>query len=198
METLKTLKVNRSKPNEVKSCKECGLYLNQLPVYDPAKQASVFWVGLSAVKIENDLHRIPLAQNTRSGKLISTIEQGFQNQLQFYKTNLVKCLPLNKEVDKIRYPRKKEMSKCYPNMEYEIQLLQPSIIFLLGKQVANFVFTELELGEVDLDSDYSYKLQNFDGVTYVPIHHPSYMLVYKRKDLEAYQKNISSIISALT
>jgi uracil-DNA glycosylase len=40
--------------------------------------------------------------------------------------------------DKIRYPLKHEMEKCYPNLVNEIAIVNPSAIFLLGKLVAPF------------------------------------------------------------
>ena len=73
---------------------------------------------------------MPLSPFTKTGTLISQIEEPFRNDIPFYKTNVVKCLPLMN--DKIRYPLKHEMEKCYPNLVDEIAILNPSVIFLLG------------------------------------------------------------------
>ena len=51
-----------------------------------------------------------------------------------YKTNLVKCLPLT-EQQKLRYPSKKEMDKCFDNLVSEINAMSPKIVFLLGEKV---------------------------------------------------------------
>src|SRR5205823_14530712 len=75
-------------------CKACGLYLNQYPVTDTRKKSNVFWVGLSAVQFGNGQVKMPLAAHTRSGALIHQIEESFSDEIAFYKTNLVKCLPL--------------------------------------------------------------------------------------------------------
>ena len=102
-------------------CKACGLYLNQPPVLDKSKRSNVFWVGLSSVLITDEDEKMPLSPFTKTGALISQIEEPFRNDISFYKTNVVKCLPLIN--DKIRYPLKHEMEKCYPNLVDEIEFL---------------------------------------------------------------------------
>ena len=150
----------------------------------------MFWVGLSAVAFSEDEEKLPLSPFTRSGALIAEIEKTSRKDLIFYKTNLVKCLPLKK--DKIRYPLQHEMEKCYPNLELEIKELSPSIVFLLGKQVASFVFDKLGGKDVVFSETFRYKGLTVNGVTYVPVHHPSYILVYKRMQLGKYKKNIQA------
>lgn len=179
-------------PQSNSMCKACGLYLNQLPATGEITQAEVFWVGLSAVAFSEEEDRVPLSPNTRSGALIAEIENGFLDSGFFYKTNLVKCLPLRE--NKIRYPIAKEMEKCFPNLELEIEELKPRVIFLLGKQVASFVLDRIGISSFGLDEDFKYQGYETGGITYVPIHHPSYVLVYKRKNLSSYISNIRSVI----
>lgn len=175
-------------------CKACGLYLNQLPVIDAPQKSNIFWVGLSAVQLnDNEIVRIPLSPSTRSGGLIHQIEEPFYQKTGFYKTNLVKCLPLKN--DKIRYPLEDEMEKCYPNFEFELEVLQPKLVFLLGKQVASFVFKK-KLGiPAILPDDFRYTGSLMNGVLYVPVHHPSFILVYKRKQVATYINNIQALFS---
>lgn len=175
-------------------CKACGLHLNQMPVVDSAQKASVFWVGLSAVYIPEDKEKLPLSPYTRSGALISEIEKSFSNEILFYKTNIVKCLPLNN--DKIRYPLKHEMEKCYPNLILEIETLNPKFIFLLGRQVGSFVFDKLSKRDVLLSENFNYHSIMVNNINYVQIHHPSYVLVYKRKFIKEYINGISSLINS--
>lgn len=168
------------------------MYLNQMPATGDKRQSDVFWVGLSAVAFSEEEDRVPLSPKTRSGALIAEIENGFRDQRFFYKTNLVKCLPLKE--NKIRYPIAKEMEKCFPNLRLEIDDLGPSIVFLLGKQVASFVLSKIGVTDFSLDEDFSYKGFKEGGIIYVPIHHPSYVLIYKRKNVERYIAQIRSVI----
>jgi DNA polymerase len=96
--------------------------------------------------------------------------------------------------DKIRYPSLSEMKECYFHLETEISNFNPKIIFLLGKQVAEFVLNNYKK-EASLDDNFNYSLYFCDGNIYIPIHHPSFILVYKRKKLSDYMQSIESIIS---
>jgi len=171
-------------PSACKRCNACGLYLNQDPALDSSAQADIFWVGLSAVQFGEDEDRMPLAPDTRSGGLIEQAEQGLRSDFSFYRTNIVKCLPLNE--GKIRYPAEHEMSKCFPNFEAELSNLQPAIVFLLGKQVATFVLKKYGIKTVTFDENFDFSTFNIGNTCFVPIHHPSYILVYKRKFISDY------------
>jgi len=166
--------------------------LNQLPVIDQRRKADVFWVGLSAVAFADDEERLPLSPFTRSGALVADIEERYRSELTFYKTNLVKCLPL--KLDKIRYPLQHEMEKCYPNLESEIKELEPSVVFLLGKLVAGFVLEKVGIHAFDLDENFTYRVFQVGNIAYVPVHHPSFVLVYKRKQLKKYISKIQSVM----
>lgn len=175
-----------------KVCKTCGLYLNQLPVLDFLKNSHIFWVGLSAIQFDEGIEQLPLSPTTRTGALISTIEETLKTEISFYKTNLVKCVPL-KDDGKIRYPIEHEMEKCFPNFQFELDALNPSVVFLLGKQVATFVMKKMGVKGITFPENFKYKPIEVNNTFFVPIHHPSYMLVYKRKQLNAYISSIQSI-----
>ncbi len=163
-------------PHQIKHCRSCGLYTFQLPLICERQLGQIFWVGLSAVKLTEGEDGVPLSLNTPTGKLVYEIEKPFTKVLSFYRTNLVKCVPLLK--GKIRYPTKKEMNWCSPNLGEEIAALNPKIIILLGKQVSNFVIDD---GNVSLDEKFNYKHYLKDNIHYIPVHHPSYVLVYKKE-----------------
>ena len=148
------------------------------------------WVGLSAVRVECTEKETPLSKQTNTGKLLSTIEE-LNHTTKFYKTNLVKCLPLDGE--KIRYPKQEEMQSCHSHLEKEINQFKPKIVFLLGKQVANFLADDTTSSK--LPDNFSYKLVRKNSTIFVSVHHPSYMLVYKRKKVNSYVKSLSKIIS---
>ena len=148
------------------------------------------WVGLSAVKVDDIEKETPLSNLTNTGKLLAEIENR-NKKSKFYKTNLVKCLPLNS--DKIRYPRKDEMLACYNNLESEVSEFKPKLVFLLGKLVADFVAKDKF--EVNFADDFKYEAIKAGDTIYVPVHHPSYILVYKRKNVDSYIKGISKLIA---
>lgn len=188
--------LSRSYPSEVKlckkACKSCGLDIYQGPALERAKKAHIFWVGLSAVAFEEGEERLPLSPLTPSGALIHSVEAPLREQFSFYKTNLVKCAPLKE--DKLRYPLNHEMEKCFPNFEWEIEHLQPQIVFLLGRQVSEFVFKKLGLPKASLGENFHYHSFLIGSTHFVPIHHPSYILVYKRKQLDVYTRRLRDIV----
>lgn len=175
---------------KVRKCRACDLYLNQIPVLDVTKNSSVFWVGLSSVMFTEEEIKLPLSPNTKSGSLIHEIEEPFLDTISFYKTNIVKCLPLLN--DKIRYPSKKEIEKCYPNFIDEIEELKPKIVFLLGKIVSDFILNKIFIKSYHLDETFNYQSYLFEGIVYIPIHHPSFILVYRRKRVVDYINGISN------
>ena len=121
---------------QIRRCQKCGLCFNQKPLLDTEKKCQVFWVGLSAKKMESD-EEVPLSPETNTGMLIQKIEE-LCGEVITYKTNLVKCLPLTEE-QKLRYPNRKEIDSCFEHLVGEIQAMSPKIVFLLGEKVYSSV-----------------------------------------------------------
>jgi len=149
-------------------------------------------VGLSAVQFDENSVKLPLSSSTNTGALIERIELPFRRSVSFYKTNLVKCVPLKN--DRIRYPLEHEMEKCYTNFEWELETLTPSIVFLLGKQVSTFVLKKFSIRNVMLNDGFDFQSYHINNIDFVPVHHPSYILVYKRKLIDEYIKGIHSLV----
>ncbi|HRH37753.1 MAG TPA: uracil-DNA glycosylase family protein, partial [Flavobacteriales bacterium] len=170
------------------------LHINQEPLLDTRTHADAMWVRLSAVAIGDGEDSEPLSASTRSGWLVSSIEAEFTPQVSFYKTNLVKCLPLH-STGKIRYPSGPEMDKCYHNLENEVAIFEPKLVFLLGKQVATFVGTRVFGHEIGFTSEFKYSAFQSAGTMYVPIHHPSFMLVYGRAMMLNYIAGVCTAIA---
>lgn len=80
----------------------------------------------------------------------------------------------------MRYPNKKEIDSCYEHLAEEIQELSPKIVFLLGGKVSSAVEKHLKINFEKWD-EFKYHYKKINGVYYVPIHHPSYIYVYRRK-----------------
>lgn len=102
---------------QIRKCQKCGLCFNQNHFWRGRKNVR-FWVGLSAKIIKNE-DEIPLSPDTNTGMLIQKIEQ-MLGEVDTYKTNLVKCVPLN-EQNKLRYPNKKEIDSCFGNLKKRLK-----------------------------------------------------------------------------
>jgi DNA polymerase len=170
-------------------CQTCNLCCNQLPLTEPLRASQVICVGLSA-KLKSHDNETPLDPRTVSGKIIKAIEDkvGFQ----FYKTNLVKCAPLN-QYGILRYPTSKEVSCCIPHLKGEIAEVNPKIVLLLGQKVSKGIEKHRNIKIPDFPG-YQYQAINHNGVKYIAIQHPSYIYVYKRKELQQYIDAVADII----
>ncbi|TAL61112.1 MAG: hypothetical protein EPN88_15065, partial [Bacteroidetes bacterium] len=146
------------------------------------KNVNVMWVGLSAKMVSGAKHCAPLHISTNTGKLVAEIEK-LCHHINFYKTNLVKFPPLDSE-GKLRYPTLEECALCYPELQIELKSINPRVVLLLGSKTATFVLRQLGLQMPKLS--YAYQVFDCGGIMYVPIHHPSYILVYKRKEKNQY------------
>ncbi len=85
------------------------------------------------------------------------------------------------------------MEKCFSNFVWELENLKPKMVFLLGKQVASFVYKKFDAGLPELDNNFKYQPATIQNTLFVPVHHPSFVLVYKRKLLEDYISNIQAL-----
>ena len=168
---------------KVENCNKCCLCQNQRPLLDKEDRCDVMWVGLSAKRVDDLNNSIPLSNDTNSGKIIELIEHELPD-LKFYKTNLVKCLPLD-ENNKLRYPTSKEMQACINNLLIEIEILNPKIILVLGKLTFNFI-------------EMYFIKNNIDKSKLIYIEHPSYIYVYKRKYINDYINKVVDICKKKT
>lgn len=171
---------------KIKQCRKCELYKNQNPLLDEEKkEVGSMFLGVSAVKIKEKMIKKPLGKDTRSGKVIYEIEE--LAQINIYKSNIVKCLPLDKN-NKVRNPSKLEMKCCYENFTNEIKIKKISKVVLLGKDVSSFILDK-KIEFPKLKEGFNYECFEKDGIKYLAVHHPSYML-RKRKDMQDRYKEI--------
>lgn len=151
------------------------------------------WVGISAKPPKNGTAVSPLSEESNSGKIIKKIENSLPN-LSFYKTNLVKCPPLTTD-GKLRYPTEKEQDHWYPSFINELKSVQPKLVFVLGSLVSNYIFKKNGVKKIKgFDPNFKYEWFDINNVHFVPIHHPSYIHVYKRKKIESYVRSIKNLI----
>lgn len=177
------------------NCESCTLAGNQIIKLKKDYSVNVLWVGLSAKKVKQGCQFTPLSADTNTGRIIQTIELGLPGYT-FFKTNLVKCAPLD-ENQKLRYPSKNEKQSCFGHLEDEINTLSPNIVFLLGMDVAKFVLGQKKISLNCLNSDYNYDFYRWNETFFVPIHHPSFIHIYKRKQIDEYINKISNLITKL-
>lgn len=177
----------------IRTCDKCGLCKHQRPLIDSACECQVFWVGLSA-KLSLSENEKPLAPTTNSGSILCEIEERCTN-VSTYRTNIVKCAPID-ESGKLRYPNKKEIGVCLPHIEDEIKELSPRIVFLLGNKVTEAVSKQYSINFKKWCA-FDYTFVKHENIYFVPVHHPSYIYVYKRKQIPDYIHSIANIIERL-
>lgn len=170
---------NNSCENRIIKCNRCSISCNQKPLVDILRKLDIMFVGISA-KIKETEDEMPLSENTNSGKLIKMIEERLiekNNNISCYRSNMVKCVPLN-EKGKIRYPDSLEIENCIDNLVYELSIVKPKLIVLLGRLVEKHLKKKImELG--------------YNTIT---IYHPSYIYVYRKKEIEKYVEESSKNI----
>ena len=167
------------KESKITKCNKCGISCNQKPLVDNMRKSDIMFLGISA-KIKEKEDEMPLSENTNSGKLIKMIEERLleeNNNLLCYRSNMVKCVPLN-EKGKIRYPDNLEIENCIENLEYELNIVNPKVVVFLGRLVEKHLKKKImELG--------------YNTIT---IYHPSYIHVYRKKEIEKYVEESSKNI----
>ncbi|BEH09897.1 hypothetical protein GSUET_15090 [Geobacter sulfurreducens subsp. ethanolicus] len=168
-------------------CKSCC----ELPTLENAQdRAFVMFVGLSSKPGTE-----ALCSSTNSGKLICEIEKHIAQALSVHKTNLVKCAPLDTK-GKLRYPTLEEMKACLPRLLMEIDHYQPRAIVPLGGQVSKFMLSELISNPrfEGFSDDFQYDAFSFKGRIVLPVHHPSYVWIYRRKRIPQYVDAVSDLL----
>ena len=171
--------MNSRYDNIITKCNRCSISCNQKPLIDSLRKSDIMFVGISA-KIKEKEDEMPLSENTNSGKLIKMIEERLleeNSNISCYRSNMVKCVPLDKE-GKIRYPDILEIENCIDNLVYELSIVKPKVVVLLGRLV------EKHLKKKIID-------QGYNTIT---IYHPSYIHVYRKKKIEKYVEESSKNI----
>ncbi len=149
------------------------------------KKNNTAWVGISQKKDKKNL-----SKDSLSGSLISEIERHIKN-IKSYKTNLVDFAPTDK-TGKLCYPTKIEIDQNFNILWNNIIYKKPKIIFLLGGIVLSAFENNLKI-KITKWNNYDYFVTRFNKLTIIPIQHPSYIRVYKKKDTKKYIQNIVNI-----
>ena len=167
------------KKNRITKCNKCDISCNQKPLVENMKKSDIMFLGISA-KMKETEDEMPLSENTNSGKLIKMIEERLlkeNNNISCYRSNMVKCVPLNED-GKIRYPDNLEIENCIENLEYELNIVKPKLVVLLGRLVEKYLKKKI----IEL------------GYNVITIYHPSYIYMYRKKEIEKYVEESSKNI----
>ena len=164
-------------------CDIAGRYSN--PDTKISNIYDTLWVGISA-KIREE----PLSETTNTGKLVKQIEAACGKP--GYKTNLVKCPPVDKN-GKLRYPNQAEIDCCFKNLFAEIAEVKPKVVILLGEKVCSAVEKKLDI-KLKRWRGFEYFATKHNSIWYLPVQHPSYIYVFKRKEAEKYVEKVAEAI----
>lgn len=163
----------------------------QTPTLEACKKADIIILGLSAKPSQSGYYT-PLDSRTRSGKIVqSLVEIAHSYNMQVYKTNLVKCAPLDSS-NKLRYPTKVEINACFNNAIKEIEYLKPKIIIFLGSIVQKR-FEEYLQTSLGSTTDCSFAYKKIKNQYYVAAYHPSYVMRSKNRTTK-YISNFSDLL----
>ena len=104
----------------------------------------------------------------RAGKMLnkSFLSVGIDTNKDCYVSNIVKCRPPNN-----RKPKSIEIEKCMPWLDSQIELIKPKVIVLAGSTaVQSYLNINQPISKI------RGKWITREGVKYMPIFHPSYLL----------------------
>ncbi|MGD0856360.1 MAG: uracil-DNA glycosylase family protein [Dehalococcoidia bacterium] len=152
----------------------------------------VYFVGLSAKPTCEHLD-----PETRTGNIIAQIIHGLPS-VEAVKTNLVKIPPIDQKGN-LRYPNPTEMQSGWNELQDEMNQRCPDLLVTLGQQVSFFLRSQMGVqpAKPQLSSDFSYKSYLSQSQSNIlSVHHPSFIYVYRRKDIESYVENV--VLSILT
>ena len=165
-ETQHTLTLETLEPR-VKQCVLCPLSKTRTHVVfgEGDSNAEVMFVGEGPGEVEDRTGR-PFV-GAAGQKLDEVLASVGIVRAAVYITNVVKCRPPENRV-----PTKKEMEDCWPFLETQIALINPSLIVPLGNTPAQW----LSPGARGITSIRGTFLDWRGGIQLFPMFHPSYLL----------------------
>lgn len=129
------------------------------------------------VGITNKEGKEPFDSSTKSGAILDVIIDQLDAQCE--KMNYVSYAPKDQN-GKLRYPTKEELNQAYSEFQANILKHNPDLLVVCG----TMIFKEL-------------KQHGFDSCNILKIYHPSYIWVYKRKQLDSYIRDVCKQIKEI-
>ena len=99
--------------------------------------------------------------------------------MSLYRTNIVKGVPLD-DHGKLRYPKKKEIERCFRNLMNEIEMISPKVLILLGDMVRNSVEDKWKI-EIKKPTEEELPVLKYKDKYIISMYHPSYLLRSKKR-----------------
>ncbi len=152
---------------EAKNCTNCALCKTRTNVVfcDGTLGAKIMFIG-EAPGDNEDKTGIPFVG--RAGKLLRQYldETGFKKE-DFYIANTIKCRP-----PKNRKPTKEEKCACESYLKRQIELINPSVIVLVGATALESFIEDKKLTITKARG----RIFDIENKKFIPIFHPSYLL----------------------
>ncbi|PHV11532.1 uracil-DNA glycosylase [Chitinimonas sp. BJB300] len=152
---------------ETTTCTACGLCKSRNKVVFGTGQPKTDWLVIGeAPGAEEDRQGKPFVG--QAGKLLDNMltAVGRSRQENVYILNTLKCRPPQN-----RNPQPDEMALCAPILHRQIELIQPKVIFAVGR----FAVQAL-LGREATIASLRGKLHDYRGIPVVVSYHPAYLL----------------------
>lgn len=171
----------------VLQCTKCNLRntCNQVVFGDSNPKAKIMIIG-EAPGAEEDKLGKPFVG--RSGQLLNKILEAcnLDRNKDVFISNIVKCRPPNN-----RIPTIEEINTCLPWLKKQIEIINPSIILLLGATALKVVLGE----KYKITKDHG-KWFKWEGINVIPTYHPSALLrnpSLKQSAWEDFQKIVKKV-----
>ena len=157
----------------VLSCTLCPLHetRNHVVFGEGDPNAEVLFVGEGPGEVEDNTGR-PFV-GPAGQKLSEVLSSVGIDRESVYITNIVKCRPPGNRV-----PAKGEMEVCFPYLEAQIALIQPSLIVTLGNTSTQWLLPDAP-GITKARGTF---LTWRGGLQLFPMFHPSYLLRYPSRE----------------
>lgn len=162
MNTLRELERHRE---AVRRCTLCFPDGDNAPVVDVPKDARVMLVG-QAPGVTEITTRLPFT-GPAGKRLMQWFERAGIERDEVYFSALARCFPGKAKGGGDKAPSRATILNCQQHLEFELETLRPAVVILVGGMAINDF-----LGATRL-TDVIGEVIERDGVTYVPLPHPS-------------------------
>lgn len=119
---------------------------------------------------------------------------GYDLEDVFYLTDIVKCCPSDN-----RRPKPEEIRNCANYLLSEIQLINPTVILILGKEALNFFIKHYKLDLTEkmtkIHNENGYKIVRCSGFQLIPLIHPGNLSYHI--DYDCYKRHLTEVFGLM-